>query len=65
MQVEIKCPHCGHMNKAEGLELTFPEVLFCDVDTGGCDEQYIAKVTTQTNYIIHTAKLPEMEVQAA
>ena len=59
--ITIRCPHCGHENR-ENAEFkspcfSYPEVLFCDIESGGCDKPFAVWLCATPQYKV--AKIEE------
>jgi len=40
----VKCPYCGHENEITRAR-HYTELMMCDVDHGGCDQNFAYRVT--------------------
>ena len=57
----FKCPVCGHKNKYNSIEKSVGqelEIIYCDSDSGGCDQQ----IVLETN-VTRSIKLKALKIE--
>lgn len=50
--LHVECPYCGTLHP-QVSKTTMPEVVYCDVECGGCDQPFVLEMHLKPT---HTAR---------
>lgn len=54
-----KCPYCGHVQPIRvEARAQIPELVYCDVEQGGCDNFFIATATVRIDVAVSVEGIP-------
>lgn len=60
--IKVKCPYCGHENRVlveiqNGIQKR--EVTTCDLDSGGCDKDFVIHPKVEVSADVYKIELVE------
>lgn len=61
-KLSFTCPECGHVNTYHHSSPIYGkiEVIYCDIEDGGCNKQMVVKTTVQVTGKVEAFKIQNL-----